>query len=118
MDPTPAADLPEPIDMFRDDPVVHFLLVHAKDASVEFVQDMGYIAGPRGDDQFQQQFRVAASEEGSKQSTTDIELVMQRVQGSLNAPAQWLVSAYQSSGLTAHTHEDEHTHSDSHGHSH
>jgi len=103
---SPAAqpELPsDPVDRFRVDPFVHFMLVHAKEAPVQFVQDLAFSPGVRGAAQVQQEFRVAAAEDGSENDSTTVELTLQRVQAGAKTMT-WLVSGYRSDGLTPHEH--------------
>lgn len=104
----------KPIDEFRDNPVVHFLVVHAKDADVRYAGDAAFDPGIRGAAMIGQEFDVAASQEPGVKSPTRIQLALERARRAAGAPWQWLVSSYQSDVLKPHVHEDAHAHPHSH----
>ncbi len=120
--PPPPAGAPEaaaepqvpPMDTFRADPIVHFLLAHAQGAPVRYVQDEAFDPGVRGDASVQQQFEIGASEESAGASTTSIQLIMKRSPGYNGSRSQWLVSAYKSDDISPHP--PEHDHSVPHDH--
>jgi len=107
-----------PIDEFRNHSVVHFLLVHAPGAAVQYKQDEAFDPGVRGAALILQEYDVAASELPDGEPTTRVQLTMQRVRGVQGTPAQWLVANYQSDGLVPHSHDDHAGHSHAHPHSH
>jgi hypothetical protein len=103
-----------PIDTFRQDPVVQFLLDHAQGASVRYVRDEAFDPGVRGDASIQQQFVIGAPKATAGGGTTSIQLIMKRSRGYNGARAQWLVSAYKSDDVASHP--SEHDHSAAHNH--
>jgi hypothetical protein len=108
----------KPIDEFRENPVVHFLVQHAKDAGVRYVGDAAFDPGIRGAAMIAQEYDVAAGQEPDGESPTRIQLALERVRGTAGTPWQWLVSNYQSDVLKSHVHEgageDAHAHPHSH----
>lgn len=108
----------KPIDEFSENPVVHFLVQHAKGAEVSYVGDAGFDPGAYGAAMIGQEYDVAASQEPDGKSPTRIQLALERVRGRAGTPWQWLVSNYQSDVLKSHVHEgaghDGHAHPHSH----
>jgi hypothetical protein len=102
-----------PIDTFRADPVVHFLLDHAKGAEVSYDRDMVVDLTPASP-RIQQLYSVDVPTSAGTEPETEIELIMQRVRGYSGAPSQWLVSAYKSDALPLDA--DGHDHSAPHVH--
>jgi hypothetical protein len=102
-DPHDAGSEPEtpPLETFRVDPVVHFLLDHAQGTPVEYVRDSAFDPGSGGNVRIQQLFTVGATADSGRGSATSVEIVLQRVRGINGAPSQWLVSAYKSDDVTA-----------------
>lgn len=108
--PPPLADSPEaaaetqvpPIDTFRADPVVHFLLAHAKGSPVRYVQDEVFEPGVRGEAIIQQRFEIGASAASAEAPTTSVQLIMKRSRGYNGAASKWLVSAYKSDEVLSH----------------
>jgi len=118
MSPPSSEPALKPIDEFRANPVVHFLVEHAKGADVRFVGDAGFDPGFGGAAMIGQEYDVDASQDPNGKSPTRIQLTLQRVRGAAGAPWQWLVSNYQSDALPSHMHEDGAAHDHSHPHSH
>jgi hypothetical protein len=108
----------KPIDEFRETPVVHFLVQHAKDADVRYVGDAGFDPGIRGAAMIGQEYDVAASQEPGGQSPTRIQLGLERVRGAAGTPWQWLVANYQSDVLKPHVDEGAGEEAHAHPHSH
>lgn len=108
----------KPIDEFRANPVMHFLVQHAQDADVHYVGDTAFEPGIRGAAMIAQEYDVAASQEPDGKSPTRIQLALERVRGPAGTPWQWLVSNYVSDALKPHVHEDAGAHSHAHPHSH
>lgn len=103
-----------PIENFRKDPVVHFLLEHAKDAPVTFVRDEIVDPAAIFNARIQQLYEVAAPPpDANGAAATTIELILQRTRGYGNAPTEWLVAAYRSDQLPA-----DHVHDSHAGHAH
>ena len=102
-DPRAASSEPEtpPVEKFRVDPVVHFLLDHAQGMPVEYVRDTAFDPASSGGERIQQLFIVGAPADSGHGSATSVEIVLQRVRGFRGAPSQWLVSAHQSDDVTA-----------------
>ncbi len=90
-----------PLEKFRVEPVVHFLLDHAQGMPVEYVRDSAFDPASNGGERIQQLFVVGAPAAAGDASTTSVEIVLQQVRGYKGAPSQWLVSAYQSDDVTA-----------------
>jgi hypothetical protein len=112
--PEPEAPAVPPIENFRQDPVVHFLLDHAQEARVTFVRDEIVDPAAIYNARIQQLYEVAAPPpEASGAATTKIEIILQRSRGYGNAPAEWLVAAYRSEHLPA-----DHAHDAHAGHAH
>jgi hypothetical protein len=111
--PEPETPPVSPLDTFRADPVVHFLLEHADGKPVKFVRTEIVDAAGISNARIQQLYEVdVPAEVGSRQSTT-IEVILQRVRGYGATPAQWLVAAHRSGELPspeAHDHHAGHAH--------
>jgi hypothetical protein len=108
----------KPIDEFRQNPVVHFLEQHAKDADVRYVGDVAFDPGFRGAAMIGQEYDVAASQEPNDKSPTRIQLALERIRGTAGTPWQWLLSNYQSDVLKPHVHEGAGEEAHAHPHSH
>jgi len=107
--PEPETPTVSPLETFRADPVVHFLVEHSQDAPARFVRDE--VVDPAGiiNARIQQLYEVAASPpEASGAGATTIELILQRSRGYGGSPAEWLVAAYRSEQLPAEHHHDAH----------
>jgi hypothetical protein len=108
-DPANAAEKSTPLDTFRANPVAHFLLDHAEGVPVAFVRDTVFDPATPGNERIQQLYQVGVPAETNDAATTTLTVMLQRVRGSDSAPAQWLIAAYNSDDLAAHS--DEHDHS-------
>jgi hypothetical protein len=97
-----------PLETFRADPVVHFLLEHAQKVPVEYLGDEVVDPAAISNARVQQIFEVAVPAETGAGSTTSIELILQRSRGYGETPAQWLVAAYRSDDLLSDQAHDEH----------
>ena len=97
---------PLPIEQFRADPVVHFLVDHARGAAVGYIQDLEFDPGVRGETRILQRFGVSAAENSAAGAKTTVDLVMQRLRANHQNPARWLVSQYKSDELPSHAHDD------------
>ncbi len=96
-----------PLESFRADPVVHFLLDHAAGAPVEFMRDSGLQLFPSGEAQIQQLYKVAVPSETSGTPETTVELVLQRSPGSNGGTSKWRISAARSDDIAVHAGDDE-----------
>jgi hypothetical protein len=111
--PEPETPPVSPLDTFRADPVVHFLLEHADGKPVKFVRTEIVDPADVTNARIQQLYEVdVPAEVGSRQSTT-IEVILQRVRGYGANPAQWLVAAHRSDELPP---PEEHDHHAGHAH--
>jgi hypothetical protein len=90
-----------PLDAFRADPVVHFLLEQAHDAPAEYVRDEAFDLAATSNARIQQLYKVAVPASEGLSPDTTIEVILQRVRGYAGSPAEWQVAAYQSKDLPA-----------------
>lgn len=97
-----------PIDTFRSDPVVHFLLEHSQGKPVSYVRDEVVDSAVISNARIQQLYEVAVPAEGSNSPQTSIELILQRTRGIGASPHEWLVAAYKSSDLPGNASDDPH----------
>jgi hypothetical protein len=93
----PADAAPSPLEMFRQQPVAHFLLGQGENASVRFIQDLSYLSDAAGSAQFEQQYDVTLAEPTGGISTATVRVAMRRA--STNGSWQWLVANSQSDDL-------------------
>ena len=98
-----------PLDTFRADPVVHFLLDHAKGAPVTFVKDTAFDPATAGNERIQQLFRVGVPAEIGDAATTTLQVMLQRNGGADGASAPWLVAAYSSDDIESNPAEHDHS---------
>lgn len=94
-----------PLDSFRNNPVVHFLLDRAAGAAVKYVGDSGFDLASGSDARVQQVFTVSAKSDSSAAQGTSIEIVLLRDSGATET-SEWLVSAYRSDDLPSDTEAD------------
>ncbi|MGD9635672.1 MAG: hypothetical protein AB7G28_05705 [Pirellulales bacterium] len=97
-----------PIETFRADPVVHFLLEHAQGKPVAYVRDEVVDPAAIFNARVQQLYEVTVPTEGSNSPTTSIELILQRTRGIGVSPNEWLVAAYSSRDLPPAAANDPH----------
>ncbi len=98
----PAEPAAAPIDTFRADPVVNFLLTRAAAAPVQYDRDTAFDLASGYDARIQQLFTVAEPASSGGASPTAIEIILQRVRGYDGAPSEWDVAAYKSDDVTSH----------------
>ncbi len=101
--PKPAANAPpSPMEAFRKQPVVSFLLEQGQKVRVRYVQELAYDPGERGAAQVAQQFSVerAAEQSGEKPLAT-VQVTMRRAPE--NGSPRWLVANSQSDDLPSNS---------------
>jgi len=103
---------PSPLEMFRQQPVVHFLLDHAQGARARYLQDLTYDPGVRGDARIEQQYAVDRAERPDGKATTTVQITMQRAPS--DGSSRWLVANSHSEDVSSETPAD----GDSHLHAH
>jgi hypothetical protein len=69
---------PSPMETFRQQAVVHFLLEQAKGSSLRYGGDLAYDPGVRGVAQIEQQFIVDQAEHSGGDSSAAVQLTMRR----------------------------------------
>lgn len=94
-----------PLEAFRANPVVHFLLDLAKEVTVEYVRDSAFDAVSPGNERIQQLYTVHVPSNSNAASAKSVELTLQRVRGFNGAPSQWLISYSQSNDLVSKSEE-------------
>ena len=88
---------PSPLEMFRRQSVVNFLLDQAAGAKVRYVQDLIYDPGVMGMAQIEQQFAVERAEQSGGSSSVTVQVAMRRIW--TNGSWRWLVASSGSDDL-------------------
>jgi hypothetical protein len=110
--PPSAEPVKPPLETFREQPVAHFLLEHARGAPVDYVHDSAFELSSNGSARIQQLFAVGSPPTSGGATTTTVEVIMQRVRGPGGGRWEWLVSDSKSDDLpspTEHDHVPDHT---------
>jgi hypothetical protein len=108
----PAGPTPNSFDLFRQRPVVEYLLSHGDHAKVSFDGALGTGGGPLSQYRLEQQYLVTDPEHGGEPITVRIVLQRTRIDGRL----RWIVADYASDDLAAPA--ADHSHHHHHGHAH
>jgi len=90
-----------PLEKFRQQPVVHFLLDQAAGAKIRYIEDLAYESGVRGAAQIEQQFAVDLAEQSGGISQATVQMKMRRTP--TNGSWRWLVADSQSDVLPANS---------------
>jgi hypothetical protein len=101
---------PDPFDQFRENPVVKYLLTRGRTAEVNYVEDLGFDPGQRGESRIRQQYFVSSSGQPSSQRQASVQLTLQRTRTDSPAPSRWLIADYQSGELSEPDESHEHHH--------
>jgi hypothetical protein len=88
-----------PLETFRADPVVHFLMEHARGGAVKYVRDGLFDPAMTSNARIEQTYEVDVPATEGGNPSTRIELVMQRVRDRLSDSTEWQVAAYRSEDL-------------------
>lgn len=100
-----------PLDEFRANPVVHFLLEHAQTAPVEYLGDVVYDLFPSGEARVEQQFSVGVPPRVGDRTSSVVNLVLLRSRASGGGPFEWRISTATSDDVPVEPHDHaEHVH--------
>ena len=91
-----------PMETFRQQSVVHFLLEQAKGSILRYTGDLAYDPGVRGVAQIEQQFSVDQAEHSGRDSSAAVQLTMRRTL--IDGTWRWLVANSRSDDLPSSSH--------------
>jgi hypothetical protein len=87
-----------PLERFREDPVVDFLMTGGAKLQASFDRDLAVEFAPRKEARIEQQFALRADGHGAAQAVW-LQIVLVRSSTSALGPPRWLISKFQSDDL-------------------